>query len=126
MRGVIAAIVGCVVGLSSACKQEETKHDLYMRGMAIEGEAERGECKLVYDSELQAHSLDGDKVQLCLAKIEEALALYEQAAQKGMDDVDFKHTYERAAQTRDKLQGMLKMVREMEQPEYKMELPRDP
>lgn len=100
-----------------ACGDSETKHDLYMRGMQIEGEASRGECRLVYDAGERAHTIDGDQVQRCLERTEEALALYEKAKAKGLTDLDFVNTHQRAIERRERLQGMLHTIREIEQPQ---------
>ena len=100
------------------CEKRETKHDVYMRAMQLEGEAERGDCKLAYDSSAAAHVLDGDQVQSCLNRLEEALELYERAAAMGLKDIDFINARDRALQRKKKLEGMLSMVRKMEEPAY--------
>lgn len=107
-----------VLALAAACGGE-SRHDLYTRGMKVEGEAERGPCKVAYDQEAGANVLSGDQLQTCLKMQEEALALYEQAAAAGLKDLDFIRTRDNAAARVKRLEGMLKMVREMERPEYK-------
>lgn len=99
------------------CGEGETKHDLYMRGMQVEGEASRGDCRLAYDAAERAHSIDGDQVQRCLERTEEAIALYEKAKAKGLADLDFVNTHQRALERRERLKGMLHTLRELEQPE---------
>jgi hypothetical protein len=94
----------------------ESRHDLYMRGMAIEGEASRGACKLEFDAKERSHVIDGDVVQACLEQTEEAISVYEQAKARGMSDLDFQKTYERALERRERLRGMLKTLRELEAP----------
>ncbi len=112
------ALAGCCLwfGLASACG--ENKRELYMQGMKVEGEAERGVCKLIYDSDAQAHVLDGDQVLSCLRQTDEALALYERAAALGLADLDFVRTHEKAVARKKNLEMILKNVREMEMPEY--------
>ena len=112
-----AAPLAALALLFGACGGGETKHDLYMRGMAIEGDASRDACKLMYDDREKAHVIDGDKVQACLERTEAAIAVYEQAKARGMTDLDCVQTYERALERRDRLRGMLRTVRELEQPE---------
>lgn len=94
-----------------------SKHDLYMQGMKIEGEASRGECKLAYDPAEKSHVLDGDQINACMRRTEEALVLYEQAKEAGLRDLDFVQTYERALERRTHLESMLKTVRSLERTE---------
>ncbi|MBL9099322.1 MAG: hypothetical protein JNL82_00105 [Myxococcales bacterium] len=105
------------VVLAAGCG--ESRQELYMQGMKVEGEAERGPCKLVYDSDEGAHVLSGDQVLNCLKMQEEAQALYDRAAGLGLKDVDFVRVHENSKQRIARLETMLKMVREMERPEYK-------
>lgn len=101
----------------------ESRQDLYMAGMKVEGDAERGPCKLLYDKQEGANVLSGDQVQACLKMQGEAVALYERAAALGLKSVDFVRTHEEAKARQARLEGMLKMVREMERPEVRPELP---
>lgn len=94
----------------------ESRQELYMQGMKVEGEAERGPCKLVHDSQAGATLLTGDQVQSCLRMQADALALYDRAAALGLKDADFVAAYAQAKARVDRLDGMLKMVREMERP----------
>jgi len=122
VRGL--GVVGVAICLVSACG--ENRRELYMQGMNIEGDAERGVCKLIYDSTAQAHVLDGDQVQSCLQRTEDALALYERAAALGLKEADFVRTHEKALERKKNLEMMLRAVREMERPEYKPpSLPKD-
>jgi len=115
--------LAALAALTGVACMGETRHDVYMKAMKLEGDAERGECKLFYDRELQAHTLDGDKVQECLQQIEKALAEYDRAAEMGLKDVDFQAAHARTRDRKAALEGMLKMVRQMEQPEYEMKVP---
>jgi hypothetical protein len=92
----------------------ETKYDIYLKGAEIEGEAERGVCRLQYTEASQAAPLSGDQVLQCLRETERALELYEKAAAMGYDDADFKRVHARAIERKERLEGMLSMVREME------------
>ncbi len=87
-----------------------------MQGMKVEGEAERGPCKLVHDSQAGAAFLTGDQVQSCLQMQSDALALYDRAAALGLKDADFVKAQTQARARVERLDGMLKMVREMERP----------
>lgn len=111
---VALAVAGSTL---TGCGDAETKHDLYMRGMQVEGEASRGECRLAYDAAERAHTIDGDQVQRCLERTEEAIALYEKAKAKGLSDLDFINTHQRALERRDRLKAMLHTIRELEQPQ---------
>jgi hypothetical protein len=100
----------CVAGCG------ESRQALYMEGMKVEGDAERGPCKLIHDKEVGAALLTGDQVQQCLQMQSEALALYDRAAALGLKDVDFVRAHEQARERVKRLEGMLRMVREMERP----------
>lgn len=90
-----------------------------MQGMKLEGDAERGPCKLLYDEKEGANVLSGDQVQSCLKMQGDALALYDRAAALGLKDLDFVRTHEQARVRLKRLEGMLRMVREMERPDYR-------
>ena len=92
----------------------KTKYDVFLEAATIEGEAERGPCKLHYAKNAQAASLSGDKVAVCLQETERALTLYERAGEMGYNDPDFAIAYERAKGRKERLTSMLKMVRQME------------
>jgi hypothetical protein len=100
--------------LAPACG--ESRQALYMQGMKVEGEAERGPCKLIHDAQAGAALLTGDQVQACWQKQGEALALYDRAAALGLEDADFVAAHAQARARVERLDGMLKMVREMERP----------
>ena len=112
---VLSALLGSCGG--------ESRQALYMQGMKIEGDAERGPCKLVYDQKEGANVLSGDQVQSCLKMQGEALAMYERAAALGLKDLDFVRTHEEAKVRLKRLEGMLRMVREMERPDYRPPTP---
>ena len=119
-RLVLAALL--VSTLMPGCAGE-SRQDLYMEGMKVEGDAERGPCKLLYDKQQGANILTGDQVQSCLKMQGEAVALYERAAALGLKSADFVRTHEEAKARLGRLELMLKMVREMERPEFKPTLP---
>lgn len=113
MRCPSSLVVLAIVASLAACGGP-SKHDLYMQGMKIEGDASRGECKLVYDPAEKNHVLDGDRIDACLRRTEEAIALYEQAKELGLRDLDFVQTYERAIERRGRLTSMSKTLRSLE------------
>ncbi len=96
------------------CGDGRTKHDVYMEGLQVEAAAEKGPCKLHYAEGAQAAPLSGDKVQECLRRTEDAIALYEEAAKLGMEDPDFERVRARAHERKQRLEGMLDTVRAME------------
>lgn len=104
----------CATALLCGGCPSQTKYDVYLEGAKIEGEAERGPCKLHYAKDAQAAELSGDKVALCLRETERALSYYDKAASMGYDDGDFKTAHERAQGRKARLESMLTMVREME------------
>lgn len=98
----------------------ETKYDVYLKGLEVEGEASRGACKLEYADNSQqgsmasAATLSGDQVASCLKATEDALGFYERAAAMGYRGPEFDQTYERAKARKDRLTSMLRIVRDME------------
>lgn len=92
----------------------KTKHDVYMEGLKIEGDAERGVCKLHFGDGQMMQALSGDRLQDCLRATDEALELYDKAAEMGLEDADFKKVHARAKDRKAKLEGMLTQVRSME------------
>jgi hypothetical protein len=114
LRLVFCLVLGLGV---TVCESGPTKHELYMQGMQVEGEASRSECQPAFDAGMDTHVLDGDVVQGCLRKTEEAIALYEKAKAKGLEDLDFIQTYEKALERKKHLESMLRVVRELERPD---------
>lgn len=99
--------------MTSACG--ESASELYFRGIQIEGEASRGDCKLLYDQDVNAYMLDGDQVLSCLRRTEEALDLYEKAtAMGGRRSTNFVESRDRAKARKQKLESMLRVIREIE------------
>lgn len=107
---VLLVVTGAVISCG------ESRQALYMEGMKVEGDAERGPCKLIHDKDAGATLLTGDQVQMCLKMQADALALYDRAAGLGLKDADFVQAHEQARGRVARLEGMLKMVREMERP----------
>ncbi|MCA9658309.1 MAG: hypothetical protein KC486_08190 [Myxococcales bacterium] len=112
----LCLVLGLGLG-AAACESGPSKHELYMQGMQVEGEASRSDCQPAFDAGMDTHVLDGDVVQACLRKTEEAIALYEQAKAKGLEDLDFVQTYEKALERKKHLESMLRVVRELERPD---------
>lgn len=106
--GSVSVLVACL-----GCGGER-KYDVYMQGAKIEGDAERGVCRLHYSDASQAAPLSGDQVLQCLRETERALEYYERAAAMGYQDVDFERVHARAIERKERLESMLAMVREME------------
>ena len=108
-----AAVVLALLSLS-ACAKGPSKNDLYMEGLQIEGDAERGPCKLHYQEGQPAAQLSGDQLTNCLARTKDALAKYDEAASLGLDDPDFTKVHQRAKERVGRLEEMLTQVRKME------------
>jgi major membrane immunogen (membrane-anchored lipoprotein) len=90
------------------------KYAVFMEGLQIEGDAEKTVCKLHNAEGQMAPVLSGDQVLTCLRRTEEAIALYEEAGRMGMNDTEYQRIYQRALQRRERLEGMLGTVRDME------------
>lgn len=85
-----------------------------MEGLQIEGDAERGPCKLHYVEGQQAAQLSGGQLADCLSRTKEALAKYDEAAKLGLQDVDFLRVHQRAKERAERLDDMIEQVRKME------------
>ena len=116
-RGIVRLLLLIFTVAAVGCG--ETSREVFTRGMQAEGDAERGPCKLVYDAQEGAAVLSGDQVQQCLAMQQEAQELYDKAAEMGLKDLVFVRTRDQSLVRIKRLEGMLKMVREMEQPDIK-------
>ncbi len=92
----------------------ENKRDVFLKGLEIEGAAERGPCRLHYQSSTQPAALSGDTVQECLELTEQALREYDKAASLGLKDPEFVSVHDRAKERKARLEAMLKTVRMME------------
>lgn len=114
MRGTRLSLGFLVAALCSTAGCGETKYDIYMRGLEIEGEAERGPCALTYEKGEHAARLSTGKLTACLLETEKALALYQEAADKGHADADFKKVFARAKDRKKRIEQMIAMVGEME------------
>ena len=61
----LCLVLGLGLG-AAACESGPSKHELYMQGMQVEGEASRSDCQPAFDAGMDTHVLDGDVVQACL------------------------------------------------------------
>jgi hypothetical protein len=107
-------VIFAVLLASAACKTPETKYDVYLRGAQVEGEARRGPCRLMYDEGKATNVISGDQIQTCLARLDEALALFERALAMDPNDLQFQQSVARVKEHKERLAGMLKVVRGME------------
>lgn len=107
--------VAALALLSSVLGCGENKRDVFLRGLEIEGAAEKGPCRLHYAENAQAASLSGDNVADCLRETERAIVEYDRAAALGLGkDPEFIEVYDRAQVRRTRLESMLRHVRAME------------
>lgn len=119
----MSRILLSLVVLSTLCGCGESKYDVYMRGLEIEGDAERGPCKLHYAEGEHAARLDRGQLTSCLQETERALVEYEKAKQMGYADADFTRVYERAKERKARLEQMIEMVGQMERDAVTANLP---
>ena|SRR5690349_24633273 len=103
--------------LVAACGED--RRDVYAKGLEVEAEAERGACRVHYQKEIGASVINGDIISECLRLTELALSYFDKAAEMGLSDIDFVEVHERARERKARLDGMLKMVREMEREQTK-------
>jgi hypothetical protein len=118
-----AAFVVLLASVASAPGCGESKYDVYMRGLEIEGDAERGPCKLHYEQGEHAARLDRGQLTSCLVETQRALAEYEKAKQMGYADADFTKVFERAKERKARLEQMIEMVGQMERDAVTAKLP---
>lgn len=105
----------CLVASLGFVACGENKRDVFLRGLEIEGAAEKGPCKLHYAENAQAASLSGNDVAECLRQTELAIVEYEKAKSMGLGgDPEFDSVYDRSKVRRERLASMLKHVRAME------------
>lgn len=116
---VLSVVSGA--GLGAGCG--ESKYDVYMKGLEIESEAEKGPCKLEYAEGEHAARLDRGQLAGCLAETNEAIAQYDKAKEMGYADVDFERVYERAQTRKARLEEMIEMVGRIERDAIEAELP---
>lgn len=102
--GLVFGAIGC----------GETKYDVFMKGQEIEGDAERGPCKLTYAKGEHAAQLSRGQLTQCLDETEKAIVLYEKAKSMGYADLDFDKVYSRAKERKANLEQMIEMVAQME------------
>jgi hypothetical protein len=100
----------------------ETATDLYMKGLEVEGAAERGPCKLLWDQAARVHTLNSGRVSECLAEQKKALSWYEKAAVKGQTGQDFQYQLEDARARVQKLESMLRTIQRMEADQIREEV----
>jgi uncharacterized lipoprotein len=117
-RWIVTAVV-----LSTLAGCGESKYDVYMRGLEIEGDAERGPCKLHYAQGEHAARLDRSQLTSCLQETERAIAEYEKAKSMGYADTEFTKVYDRAHERKARLEQMIEMVGEMERDAVTANLP---
>ena len=111
------------VVLSTLAGCGESKYDVYMKGLEIEGDAERGPCKLHYAEGEHAARLDRGQLTTCLQETQKAIVQYEKAKEMGYADPDFTRVYERALARRDRLEEIIEMVGQMERDAVTAKLP---
>ena len=110
---LVASVVGC----------GESKYDVFMRGLEIEGAAERNACKLEYAEGEHAARLDRGHLTTCLKETERAIVEYEKAHEMGYDDAEFTRVYDRAKARKARLEQMIEMVGQMERDAVTANLP---
>lgn len=114
---IVAPLVALLVGCG------ESSYDVYMRGLEIEGDAERGPCKLHYAKGEHAARLDKSQLTTCLVETQRAIAEYEKAKTMGYAEAGFAKVYERAHEREARLEQMIEMVGEMERDAITAKLP---
>jgi hypothetical protein len=92
----------------------ESSHDAYINGLQIAGDADRRQCKLVFDESEKAHVLNSAKISDCLEANRKALAEFERARDKGLEGRELELTLEKTRDRISKLESMLRMVKKME------------
>lgn len=102
-RWVLLALLLQVGGCS-----QETSYDAFLRAQKMEGEAERGACRLVFDRERGAHVISSEDVARCLRENKRALRAYERAAARGYRGEDYDRI---VGNLRDRIERLASMER---------------
>lgn len=103
------AAVACLTGC-----QGESRYDAFLRAQKLEGEAERGACKLVFDPSVAAHIISGEAVAGCLRAHRAALAAYERAGAMGFEGEDYERARTASQERVHKLESMVRTVEMLE------------
>lgn len=104
-----------LIATGGGCQKKETKYDVFLRGLQLEGEAERGPCKLMWDAEAQHHVINAAQINACLEAQVAALEVYEEAKAMGYAGPDFERVHARALERQARLKQMLDWVGDREQ-----------
>lgn len=103
-----------VLVFATLCGCGPSGYDLYLEGSKLQGEAERKECRLLFDPAQKAHVLSSKEVAKCLDKNEQALEKYKAAEAAGHAGLDFERTLAEQEERVAKLESMLRTVRMLE------------
>lgn len=111
----IVKLFAPVLAFATLCGCGPSGYDLYLEGSKLQGEAERKECRLVFDPAQKAHVLSSKDVKKCLEKNEEALEKYKAAEAAGHAGLDFERALAEQEERVAKLQSMHRTVKMLEQ-----------
>ena len=116
-RGIVRLLLLIFTVAAVGCG--ETSREVFTRGMQAEGTRSAGRASWSTTRRRGRRCCRATRSQLCLAMQQDAQELYDKAAEMGLKDLVFVRTRDQSLVRIKRLEGMLKMVREMEQPDIK-------
>jgi hypothetical protein len=90
-------------------------YDLFIQASQAEQKSARAGCKLVWDENAAAHIVNSSKLTRCLVELKEAQDLYHRAQQAATSPAEYERAVANIDQQVAKVEGMLRMVTQMEQ-----------
>lgn len=90
-------------------------YDLYLKAMRAQGAAERGTCKLKFDSRRRSHTINSGQITRCIRDMDEVLDMYEKARAAGYEGQELERAKLKINEDLRKLRSMKGMVSEMEE-----------
>lgn len=89
-------------------------YDAYLEAMRAQGAAERGTCKLKFDSGLRSHTINSGQITRCIRDMNDVLGLYEKARKAGYQGKDMERAMLKVNEDIRRLTSMKSTVSEME------------
>ncbi len=101
-----------MLALVGACKP--SGNEAFAEGLRLLGEAERGPCKIEFDSASGNHMISAASISQCLVKTREGLDKLHEAKQLGVDHREINDLISKTEAEIERLESMRKMVLRMQ------------
>ncbi|GEM_PF-4227768 len=110
-KAIIVCGLLCVCGLVGCM---ESRHDAYIEGLKIAGDADRSDCKLVYDQGAATHVINSAKISACVNANKRALVEFRKAQERGLEGREITLMIEGTEDKIKRLESMLRTVKRMQ------------